>query len=85
MRDWADQPEASGPLSESDLGRAQYGDPGMPSIGRIYPPDAYPAGRSSERSELPPDPALAAVERTRRAEAAADAAKTVPADALVVP
>ena len=80
-RDWPDQPEASGPLSESDLGRASYGDPGMPSIGPITPPQAYPA---AQIRDLAPDPSAVAIERTLAAEAAADAAKIVPADAQVI-
>jgi hypothetical protein len=73
-RDWTAQPEASGPLSESALGRASYGDPGMPTIGRIYPPQAYPAA----------DPSAEAIERTLAAERAADQFRSAPADATVI-
>ncbi len=39
-QDWMDQPEAAGPQSEGVLYGKNYGDPGMPTIGRI--PDRMP-------------------------------------------
>jgi len=48
MRDWWEQPEASGPSSESDMNSAQYGQPGFPSIGAI-PPIMSPEQRDKER------------------------------------
>jgi len=48
MRDWWEQPEASGPMSESDMNQAQYGQPGFPTIGAI-PPIMSPAQRDKER------------------------------------
>ncbi len=80
-RDWQDQPEASGPLSESDLGQAQYGQPGYPTIGKVYPP----AGASwTGTAGIGADPSAEAIRRTLAAERAADAGKQVPADATVI-
>lgn len=35
MLSYEEVPEASGPISESDMGKACYGQPGYPSIGKI--------------------------------------------------
>jgi hypothetical protein len=81
-RDWTAQPEASGPLSESDLGQASYGQPGYPAIGRIDPPYIGPDPDGSDDGYR--DPAPAAIDRCRAAERAADLFKSTPADALEI-
>lgn len=63
-----DQPEWAGPQSED----AEPGQPGAPAV-------SYPAP-----ARLAADPSAEAILRTIAAEQAADAAKTVPADALEI-
>jgi len=66
MRDWFDQPEASGPSSETeDFSTAEFSVPGW----RIGGPPSR-------------DPAAEAILRNLEAEHAADLLKTAPPDAL---
>jgi hypothetical protein len=67
MRDWTEQPEASGPQGETDFGTS-------PAPAVSYPAPARPSA----------DPSAEAILRTIAAEQAADAGKTVPADALEI-
>jgi hypothetical protein len=48
--DWTRCPESAGPISESDFGKATYGDPGMPTIGAI-PHLLPPEQRNRENDE----------------------------------
>ncbi len=73
MRDWTDQPEASGPSSETeDFSSTEFATPGW-RIGTVPSPNAYPAR---------PDPAAEAIRRTIAAERQADLGKVAPPDAL---
>ena len=53
MKDWSDAqafPESMGPQVEGTLFGADYGSPGMPTIGRIEPPIS-PEMRDREREQ----------------------------------
>ncbi len=80
-RDRTDPPEASGPFSESDLGKAEYGQPGYPTIGKVHPP----AGSTwTGTAGIGADPSAEAIERTIEAERQADMFKSTPPDATVI-
>jgi hypothetical protein len=65
MQDWTECPEAAGPQTEGVLYGANYGDPGMPTIGAI-PPRQPREVRERERAA-----AAEAYERRLRVERAA--------------